>query len=1073
MASCPTCSSSNPDGARFCNQCGARLDGAPEERQARDYTPRHLADRILRSRSAMQGERKRVTVLFCDIKGSTRLAQEAGAEAWHGILDRFFSILSGAVHRYEGTVNQYTGDGVMALFGAPIAHEDHAQRACFAALEMQREVRRFADELRLQRGLNLSMRVGLNTGEVIVGRIGDDLRMDYTAQGATVNLAARMEHICEPGRVYLTRNTAALVEGYFHLRDLGPMSVAGVDQPVEVYELEGEGQIKTRLDRSLARGGSQFVGREPELNQLLGALQRVRAGVGQVVAVIGNAGIGKSRLCYEFARACEQAGLRVHRATGVPYANALPLHPVQTLTRSRLGVPERAVRDDVRRLVAGTFLLHDPANAAILPAVFDFLGIGEGTGLAPDQATAERARMFELLARYIPSSDDSHQVLLVEDLHFLDTASEEFLAALCAQVRSQRTLLLVNYRPDYVSEWLVPHLDEQISVSALTAEQLEQLACNLLGPHASLKGVAQTIRERASGNPFFVEEAVQALADSGHLAGERGAYHLDKPIEEWPVPDTVHALLAARIDRLPEEHKSLLQTAAVIGQQFQPRLLSALAGVDDDPCDEQLAALEDAGFVHQRSTERESEYAFCHPLMQEVAYSTQLESRRAQSHARLAGQLEAAHPLSAPPDETSVRIAHHLQQAGEWARAAAWNLQAARWAASRDVRVTLAQFRAAMANLERAPLSPEVTRMRIAARAGLIRMAQFSSLSADEVEGLYIEARRLADASGDIASTAELLLSYGNELLHRGNADAGADYTAEAVHLMVKHGQREQVGRFRLAILLTHNAAGRPREGVELVDAGGSDWRTRPIDEDNFMSRGFYGLMLAWLGRLDEAQDNLRGAVAFATREDRAASWMHANLVELAWFTGDLRSVLAEARIALESAQRFGSDFFIAFAMRALGRAYSMLGDYQQAIPYLEQARPLVAPGAAGHQFEATMLAALADAYNGAGRHAEAYEMALASVASGQQSKSRVWEALGWLSLLGLPVDGPWAARVPEAFARVTTLMEESGAVGFEPWLFLAQSRWAATAAERAQWRAKARQRFAELGAPARAAALA
>jgi len=281
MPTCLSCNSPNPDGARFCNQCGQRLDAAPAA--PRSYTPRHLADQVLRNRAALQGERKRVTVLFADVKGSTRLAQEAGAELWHSILDRFFSILSAAVHRYEGTVNQYTGDGIMALFGAPVAHEDHASRACFAALEMQREVRRFADELRLSKGLNLSMRVGLNTGEVIVGRIGDDLRMDYTAQGHTVNLAARMEHICEPGRIYLTRLTARQVEGYFRLRELGPMQVSGVEEAVEVYELEGQNAGRTRLDLSLARAGSPFVGRERELGLLLSALDRVRGGDGQVV----------------------------------------------------------------------------------------------------------------------------------------------------------------------------------------------------------------------------------------------------------------------------------------------------------------------------------------------------------------------------------------------------------------------------------------------------------------------------------------------------------------------------------------------------------------------------------------------------------------------------------------------------------------------------------------------------------------------------------------------------------------------------------------------------------------------
>ena len=1065
---CPSCQAENPAASRFCNQCGARLDQAPMPAPAnlrQDYTPRHLAERILKNRGAMQGEKKRVTVLFCDIKGSTKLAAEAGGELWHAILDRFFSVLSAAVHRYEGTVNQYTGDGVMALFGAPIAHEDHAQRACFAALQMQTEVRRFADELRLQKGLNLSMRVGLNTGEVIVGRIGDDLRMDYTAQGVTVNLAARMEHICEPGRVYLSRYTAALVEGYFKLRDLGRMSVAGVDDPVEVYELEGEGNLRTRLDRSLARGGSQFVGRDTELAALLAALDRVKAGEGQVVAVVGNAGIGKSRLCHEFTRACEQAGVAVHRATGVPYANALPLFPLQTLLHSRLGLLERTPPDDIRRMVAGTFLLRDPASAAIMPAVFDFLGAATAGGeRAPDQAGPARQKMFELFAQYLPCTE-TPQILLVEDLHFLDPASEEFLTALCGRVRATKTLLLVNYRPDYVNEWLIPFLDEQIAVSALSAQQLEQLASSLLGGHESLDGIAAQIRVRASGNPFFVEEAVAALAESGHIAGARGAYRLARAITDWPIPDTVHALLAARIDRLPEDCKSLLQTASVIGQEFKTAHLAITAEVEEDSMEDELATLEDAGFVHQRSGDHGAEYVFCHPLIQEVAYHGQLESRRARAHARIATAMEAHHPLSAPPTEAAVRIAWHWERAGEWARAGIWNLRAAQWSASRDIGATAKQFLLAQQNLDRAPPGDELRKHRIAARAGLIRMAQFADVGTELVERSYSEARCLAEESGDIASSAELLISYGNELLHRGDAAGSAQHAADAVRLCISHDMRAMVSRFRLAILLSHNAAGRPREGVALVDeANGTGWREEQIGEDNFMSRGFYGLMLAWMGRLPEAEQNLREALAFAEREDRAASWMHTNLVDLGWFSGVNDGAMAHARKAFVRAESFGSPFFKALALRALGRAHNLAGEFAQAIPHLEEARPMVAPGAFAHQFEANLLATLADAYAGAGHFGDALDAASAAIASAQRSQSRVWELAAWMSLLALPPDSAARSRSQEGLERCLELITSSGVTGFAPMLDEARAHWAAPV-ERQRHLREARDGYAAIGA--------
>jgi adenylate cyclase len=1060
MAACSACGASNSESARFCNQCGKPFVAAPAAAdERRSYTPKHLVDRVLKTRSAIEGERKRVTVLFADIKGSTKLAEQAGAEAWHSILDRFFSILSAAVHRYEGTVNQYTGDGIMALFGAPIAHEDHAQRASLAGLAMQAELRSFADELRLKSGLNISMRVGLNTGEVIVGRIGDDLRMDYTAQGLTVNLAARMEHICEPGRIYATRNTAALVEGYFKLRDLGEMSVSGSTAPVRVYEVEGEGQLKTRLSRSLARGGSRFIGRERELAALHATLDRARAGEGQVVAVVGNAGIGKSRLCHEFAAESERAGVAVHRATGVPYASALPLFPVQTLLRCRLGLPEQCPAADIRRLVAGTFLLQDPGNARLLPQILDFLGAGQGPVID------DRERMFELLARYLPSAD-APQILLVEDMHFADTASEEFFARMLQQVRGSPTLLLFNYRPDYVSEWLIPHLDEQIAVSALHANQLDELAQSLLGGHPSLEGVPQKIRERASGNPFFVEEAVQALEESGHLEGGRGAYALAKPITEWPIPDTVHALIAARIDRLPEEIKSLLHTAAVIGQEFRPKLLANLASLEEDSFEPRLAVLEDSGFVHQKLDSHEPEYMFCHPLTQEVAYTAQLEAQRSAAHGRLARMLEAEHPLSAVPDEWSVPIAHHWRVAGDWARAGQWNLQACRWAGVRDSKVALRQFRLAVEHFDRAPMSPEVSAGRIAARSGMIRMAQFVDVPMEEVERSYREARQLADESGNAGAAIELTMSYAAEQVHRGDAAGGARMAAESLELARKIGAADLVQRFRLAYLLAFSAAGMQREGIERINAVcGDGWLTSPITQDNYMSRGLHGLMLCALGELDRARADLLAAVEISIAEDRSASWMHANLVDFAWFSGDYSDALNQARIAVRKAEQFGSPFFRALSARVLGLALILNQEPAAAIPFLDGARQWVAPGGLAHQFEANYLATLANAYSGVGNAARAEEFATQAIVSAQRSRSRTWEIYAWLAMLRLPRERLGEGRAAEGFARLLQLIDLLGAEGLRPHYFLARRMWARSEAEAADYRRQALSAFERIGA--------
>ncbi|MGH8441809.1 MAG: adenylate/guanylate cyclase domain-containing protein [Nevskiaceae bacterium] len=1067
MIECPKCKASNADSARFCDQCGQRLGGAVAAAPRASYTPRHLVEKVLKERSALQGERKRVTVLFADIKGSTRLAEQAGAEAWHDILDRFFAILSEAVHRYEGTVNQYTGDGIMALFGAPIAHEDHAQRACYAALAMQAEVRRFADDLRLKQGLNLTLRVGLNTGEVIVGRIGDDLRMDYTAQGLTVNLAARMEQICEPGHVYLTKNTAALVEGYFQLRDLGEAPVEGSSKPVPVFDLEGAGPMRTRLERQMARLGTRFIGREQEMASLHAALERAHNGDGQVVAVIGNAGIGKSRLCQEFAEAVQRAGVRVHRATGVPYANALPLYPVRTLVCSRLGLPDVCKPDDIRRLVAGTFLLADPASAPVLPALFEFLGAGEAGARAPDQAAEARDKMFALLSRWLPRAEGA-QVLLVEDLHFADPGTEEFLALLCAETRGTKTLLLLNYRPEYVSEELIPHVDEQVQVTALNGAQICDIARVTLGPHPSLKGVPERICDRANGNPYYCEEAVLALIEEGHVEGERGSYVLVKPIEQWRIPDTVHALISARIDRLSEEPKGLLQYASVIGQEFPPRLLASLAALDDEPFETGLQVLEESGFVHLRDDVAGAPYRFCHPLVQEVAYQNQLESQRARAHARLAQALEKEYPVGgSEPSELSVPIAHHWHCAGDWAKSGHWSYLAARYLATHDVSQGGRLYHQSVESFDRAPDSPEAVRGRIQSRAGLLRMSQFIEIPRERLEQLFTEARGMAERGGDVAAMAEVLFSYGNEQLHRGDSESAVRLATEAVNKAIAVGKgRELVHRFRLAVLLVFNAAGSPREGLELVNsAAGTDWMTEPIGPENYMSRGFYGFMQVLLGNLEEGERNIRASAEFADLEDRSAGWMYAFLVDVAALSGNDAHAMTEARRAIERAERFGSPFFRALATRALGLAHWLEGTASQAVEMMEQGRATVAPGGLAHQIEANYLAVLSEVYLQAGREADAEATAEQGIASAQRSGSRVWELRAWMAWMQLPATAARRQRATLGLARMQELADACGAEGFRPPLWLARAHWSASKDETARCRREALEAYRRIGA--------
>jgi class 3 adenylate cyclase len=588
---CSSCGFANAPGIKFCGECGKPLaevakPGAPPDH--RSYTPKHLAEKILTSRSALEGERKQVTVLFADVKGSMDLAEQLDPEEWHKIMDRFFAILSEGVHRFEGTINQYTGDGIMALFGAPIAHEDHAQRACYAALSLRDAVREYANEVRVRYGVPFAVRIGLNSGEVVVGKIGDDLRMDYTAQGHTVGLAQRMEALAESGHICLSEHTARLVEGYFQLQDLGRPKVKGVSEPVGLFDLEGLGPFRIRLDRSRARGLSAFVGRDSEMGMLEAALQQALAGHGRIVGVVAQAGVGKSRLCFEFTERCRARGIVVHQAHCPAHGKTVAYLPVLELLRGYFGLADGDSPRAAREKIAGRLLLLDRAFDAALPLIWDFLRVPDAERPVEElDPTVRQQQLHDFFRRLVRArSEREPAVLFFDDLHWIDSASDVLLAQLVDAARGTRTLWLVNFRPEYRAEWMQRSDYQQLPLTPLGSEAIRALLGQLLG-----------------SDP--------------------------RPAAEIGVPATVQSVLAARIDRLPEREKQVLQTASVIGQRFSGPILGRVVEVSDGELSAALHTLTNAEFLYTEALYPEVEYSFKHPLAQEVAYRSQLAERRA------------------------------------------------------------------------------------------------------------------------------------------------------------------------------------------------------------------------------------------------------------------------------------------------------------------------------------------------------------------------------------------------------------------------------------------------------------
>ncbi|MBI3386361.1 MAG: AAA family ATPase [Deltaproteobacteria bacterium] len=574
-AACPTCGASNRPTAKFCRKCRAALASSDELKAQSQigsspttnnlttnnlppsplsYTPKHLADKILTSRSALEGERKQVTVLFADVKGSMELAEQLDPEEWHSILDRFFAILTDGVHRFEGTVNQYTGDGIMALFGAPIAHEDHAHRACYTALHIRDAVREYAKEVRARHGVPFGVRIGLNSGDVVVGKIGDDLRMDYTAQGHTVGFAQRMEALAESGHICLSEHTARLVEGYFQLQDLGRTKVKGVTEPVGLFDLEGVGTFRTRLDRSRARGLSTFVGRDRDMAVLDAALERARSGSGQVVGVVADAGTGKSRLCAEFLDGCRARGIPVLEGRGVAHGKSIPMLPMLEVWRAFYAITDEDTPETTRAKIAGRLLLMDEGFREVLPFIFDVFGVPDAANPSPAIDPEQRQKRIHGVVKRILHDPGygGTRVFLLEDLHWFDGASDAFLETTVESVPATRDLWLVNFRPEYQARWMQRSYYQHLPLQPLGPEAIRALLRDQLGEDPSVAALPEMIHERTKGNPFFIEEVVQSLVESGHLAGKRGAYRLTTPVAALEVPASVQAVLAARIDRLAE-----------------------------------------------------------------------------------------------------------------------------------------------------------------------------------------------------------------------------------------------------------------------------------------------------------------------------------------------------------------------------------------------------------------------------------------------------------------------------------------------------------------------------------------
>src|SRR6266852_590512 len=637
---CPNCKFSNPPGFKFCGQCTAPLAaGALKPQPAKPPITAGGADEA----AALDGERKTVTAVFADIKGSTDLMEDLDPEEARAIIDPALKLMIDAVRRYDGYVVQSTGDGIFALFGAPLAHEDHPQRALYAALRLQEELKRYSAKVLAEGGTPIQGRIGINTGEVVVRSIQTGAgQVEYTPIGHTTNLASRMQTSAPVGSIAVSENTRRLCEGYFILKPLGATRVQGVSEPVNVYEVTGLGPLRTRLQRAVGRGLTKFVGREREMEALNHAAEQAKSGRGQIVAAMAEPWVGKSRLFFEF-KATSQSGWMVLETFSVSHGKASAYLPVLDLLHGYFkiaGEDDQRVR---REKVAGRIAILDRSLEDTLPYLFSLLGIVDGDDpLAQMDGQVKKRRTLEAIKRILLRESLNQPLMVIfEDLHWIDEQTQELLNLFADSIGTARFVLLVNYRPEYSHQWGNKTYYTQLRLDPLGKESAEEMLSALVGGGKDLIPLKRLIIDRTEGTPFFMEEIVQALFEDGVLQ-RNGVVKLAKSMNAVKVPATVQAILAARIDRLPPEEKELLQTLAVIGREFALSLIRLVSeGSKEDELERKLATLQMAEFIYEQPATGDVEYIFKHALTQEVASNSVLVERRQQLHGRMGLALEA------------------------------------------------------------------------------------------------------------------------------------------------------------------------------------------------------------------------------------------------------------------------------------------------------------------------------------------------------------------------------------------------------------------------------------------------
>jgi class 3 adenylate cyclase/tetratricopeptide (TPR) repeat protein len=753
---CPQCRFENLPGDKFCGECGHDL-GFPSKPIPRElsfdeklakiqrYLPKDLTQKILAQRDKIEGERKQVTVMFCDMEGFTSLTEKLGSEQMYSIMDEIYEILIHKVHDYEGTVNELTGDGIMALFGAPIALEDAPQRAIRSALAIHREINKFSDQLKSEKKMPpIKMRIGIHTGPVIVGTLGNDLRVEFKAVGDTVNLASRMENLAEPGTIYVTQETFKLTEGFFRFESLGEKQVKGKEEPIRIYQVIAPSTRRTRFDVSAEQGLTPFVGRERELELLLDGFQRAKLGKGQAFSMISEAGCGKSRLLYEFRKAVANEDVNFLEGKCLSYSRGVAYHPVIDILKSNFEIQEGEEDSKIKEKVKTGLKIMGVEEASTLPYLLELLSVKDsGINQISMSPEAKKDRINESIKRIVIKGSEIRPLIIAfEDLHWVDKSSEDVLKNHLESVPGLRVLLIFTYRPEFVPTWGAKSYHNQLTLHRLSNRESLEMVTHILGTREVEKTFEELILEKTEGVPFFIEEFIKSLKDLKIIERKENAYQLSQDIQKLAIPSTIQDVIMARVDSLPERAKEVLQTGSVIEREFSYPLINRVTGLPEQELLSYLSNLKDSELLYERGIYPQSNYIFKHALTREVVYDSILAKRKKKLHEEIGNAIEELFKDSL--SEQYEVLSDHYFLSENYLKSAEYSRFASRKAEkTASFKDAIAYAKKRVASLERLTQTGDVEKQIIDARTVLgLYIAQMN---------YYIEAKEAIDPIVDLA----------------------------------------------------------------------------------------------------------------------------------------------------------------------------------------------------------------------------------------------------------------------------------------------------------------------------------